>query len=388
MYKSASWYFVTIFVFTFFLFGCQTQQQPTANDTDANKIRFGVIVSTTGVAASYGADNLRGVQIAQEKINEQGGINGKAVELDVQDSTGDNAQAVSIAQRFAADPAISAILGPTRTGETVAIAKLLPQLQLVMMSIGSTGDWKSAGGEFNEWTFRSTRVDTPLILPLLRAARDKFNVKRVAIMTTANDDSAKSLLPVYQEAIQNLGLEMVATESQMAGDTDRSAQLSKIKAANPDALILNTPTDAPAIADQARQAGIQARFIGTSGFANPAMWKAARDVNVLNGTLLAENFFAGSERPAVKDFVERYKKKFGGDAPPPYSAYGYDGAMLVFDAIKRAQNPRDRKAIRDALGSTSNFDGVLGTLTYKDRGDAEKQPIILSIEKGQYVELK
>jgi len=334
------------------------------------KVQVGAILSLTGAAAPYGQDNLRGIQVAQEVINEKGGINGKTFEIDVQDSAGDPAQAVTLTQRFAADANTVAIIGPTRTGETVAVAKLLPNLQIPMMSVGSTGDWKSAGGEFNDWTFRSTRVDTNLIEPLMLEARDRFNIKRIAILYTANDDYSISVQPVYERA------------SQMTGDADRSAQLTKIMAENPDGLILNTlSSDAPTIADQARRLGFKGRFIGTAGFSNPATWNLAGP-NVLEGTLTADNFFPGSEKTSVREFMARYKKKFGAD-PPAYAAYAYDGVMLVAEAIKNASS-NDRKSVREALGSISNFDGVLGTLTYHGKGDAEKTPIILQITNGTY----
>jgi branched-chain amino acid transport system substrate-binding protein len=351
-----------------------------------NAVHFGAILSLTGAAAPYGQDNLHGLQLAQEMLNERGGIRGKKVEVDIQDSTGDPAQAVTLAQRVASDHNMLGILGPTRTGETVAVAKLLPNLQIPMMSVGSTGDWKTAGGDFNDWTFRSTRVDTYLIEPLLKAARDRFGVKKVAIIYTANDDYAKSVEPMYEKIAQDLGIEVVAKESQMTGDADRSAQLTKIKAAQPDALIINTlASDAPTIADQARKLGITARFLGTAGFTNPSTWQNAGP-GVLDGTIVAENFFPGSSKPAVQQFVERYKKKFGGD-PPPYAAYAYDGLMLLAEAVDKAKDPSDRRSIRDALGALSGYEGVLGTLTYHGKGDADKTPIILQIQQGKYVQL-
>lgn len=352
-----------------------------------NSIHIGVILSLTGAAAPYGQDNLHGLQVAQEVLNERGGIRNKKIELDIQDSTGDAAQAVTLTQRFASDKRVIGILGPTRTGETVAVAKLLPNLQLPMMSVGSTGDWKSAGGDFNDWTFRSTRVDTYLIEPLLRTARDDFGVKKIAIISTANDDYSKSVEPVYEQVAQQLGIQVVGKESQMTGDTDRSAQLTKIKAAQPDALIVNTlASDAPTIADQARKIGITARFLGTAGFTNPSTWKNA-GAGVLEGTIVAENFFPGSARPAVKEFVERYQKKFGNE-PPPYAAYAYDGLMLFAQAIGKATDPNSRQSVRDALGNTKGYEGVLGTLTYHGKGDAEKTPVILQIQNGKYVQLK
>jgi branched-chain amino acid transport system substrate-binding protein len=253
-----------------------------------------------------------------------------------------------------------------------------------MMSVGSTGDWKSAAGQdFNDWTFRSTRIDSTLIEPLLKVARDRFGVKRIAAIYTANDDWSVSVMGVYENAAADLGVHLVAKESQMNGDTDRSAQLTKIKAANPDALVINTlSSDAPSIADQARRIGIPARFVGTAGFTNPSTWKLAQ-AGVLDGTIVAENFYADSPRVSVKTFVQKYRSRFGAE-PPPYAAYAYDGLMIVAEAVRSATDPHDRTSIRQALGSVSGFEGVLGTLTYHGKGDAEKTPIILQIQGSTY----
>jgi branched-chain amino acid transport system substrate-binding protein len=350
-------------------------------------IKFGAVLSLTGPAAPYGQDNLRGLELAEETVNQEGGVKGHKLVVDVQDSAGDPAQAVLLAQRYAGDSSISAIIGPTRTGSTVAVAKLLPTLQIPMMSVGSTGDWViAAGQDFNSWTFRSTRVDTDLVLPLLRYARDRRGTKRVALIYTANDDWAVSVKKLYESAIQQLGMQLVAEESQMAGDTDRSAQLTKIKSARPDALIVDAlSSEAPSIANQAWHLGIRVQFLGTAGFTNPSTWKLA-DPGVLDGTLVAENYYPGSTRPAVRDFVERYRKKFGVDAPP-YAAYAYDGVRLLALACRISADPRNRKEVRDALGSIHDFEGVLGKLTYHDHGDATKVPLILEIQKTAYIPL-
>lgn len=350
---------------------------------EPSTLRFGVMLSLSGAAAPYGNDNLSGLELAKEVLNEQGGVDGLMIELDVEDTAGEPSQAVTLARRFASDTEIAAILGPTRTGSTVAVSKVLPELQIVAMSVGSTGDWKSAVGEFNEWTFRSTRVDTHLIGPLLTTAKERLGVQRVAIIYTADDDWSVSVLDVYEREIERLGLELVAKESQMTGDTDRSAQLTKIAAEDPDALIINTlSSDAPTIADAARQRGIRARFLGTAGFTNPDTWSLAGE-GVLNGTLVAENFYPGDSRPVVRQFVDRYRERFGKE-PPPYAAYAYDGLLLVAEACRLSQDPRNRQQVRDSLSSLSNFEGLLGVLTYKGSGDAVKEPVILEIGEEGY----
>jgi branched-chain amino acid transport system substrate-binding protein len=266
----------------------------------------------------------------------------------------------------------------------VAVAKILPEIKIPMMSVGSTGDWKSAAGQdFNEWTFRSTRVDTSLIQPLLKTARDHFGIHRVAAIFTANDDWSVSVMRIYEAAISELGMQLTAKESEMNGDTDRSAQLTKIKSTNPDGLIVNTlSSDAPTIADQARRVGIRARFIGTAGFTNPSTWKLA-GAGVLDGTLVAENFYADSPRPAVKNFVREFKEKYGDEAPP-YAGYAFDGMMILAQALRDSAVPHDRNAVRASIGSISHFDGVLGDLTYHGKGDADKIPVILEISGSGY----
>lgn len=347
-----------------------------------DSIHLGAIVSLSGPAAAYGEDNRRGLELAVETINEKG-VDGRKVMIDIQDSGGDNAQAVTLARRFADDQQMLAILGPTRTGETVAVSKILPSLNIAMMSVGSTGDWSSAGGAFNPWTFRSTRVDTYLIEPLLKAARDRFGIRSIGMISTANDDYAVSVRPVYKRAAVALGLKLVADEVQMTGDTDRTAQLTRIKGAHPDALIINTlSSDAPVIASQARRVGIASRFIGTAGFSSPATFALA-GAATLEGTLTADNFFMGSNAPQVADFVRRYRQKFHAD-PPAYAAYSYDGLRIVAHAIARAGPHPTRKAVRDALATTRDFPGVLGRLTYNGSGDAAKPAVILIISQGRY----
>jgi branched-chain amino acid transport system substrate-binding protein len=265
----------------------------------------------------------------------------------------------------------------------VAVAKLLPELKIAMMSVGSTGDWEAAVGDFNDWTFRSTRVDTYLIRPLLETAKERFDVESVAIISTADDDWSASDLRVYRRVISELGMTLMADELQMTGDTDRSAQLTKIVAENPDGLIINTlSSDAPTIAGEARKRGFKGRFLGTAGFTNPDTWPLAGG-GVLDGTLVAENFYPDSPRRAVRDFAERYRAKFGKE-PVPYAAYAFDGLMLVAEACRRSDDPRNRSEVRRQLGEIQGFEGVLGVLSYNGKGDALKEPVILQIERGGY----
>jgi len=276
-----------------------------------------------------------------------------------------------------------AILGPTRTGSAVAVARELPTLEIPMISVGSTGDWRSAAGVFNAWTFRTTRVDTYLIEPLLRFVRDSLKLSRVALFSTSDDDWSKSLAPVYRATLDTLGMQLVADESQKTGELDRGAQLQRIRSARPQALIINViATDAPTIADQARRVGVTSQLIGTGGFTNPSTWSLAA-AGVLDGVVVAENYDASGGRPAVKNFQQLYRERHEGEAPP-YAAYAWDAILLVADACRRADPCSDRAKLRDAIASTRSLEAVLGVMTFTGPGDAEKEPLILEIQSGSY----
>ncbi len=358
------------------LSGCRAQ-------TDS--VRVGAVLSMTGPIAPYGNDNLKGIETARDYLNAKGGLFGHPIELVVSDDGGDPVQAATAARRLSSDPSISLILGPTRTGCAIAISKILPDLKVAMISVGSTGDWESAfGGPFNEWTFRSTRTDTFLIGPLIAAANKKFGIRRLAVISTGNDDWSVSVRKLYLKSAAEQQIDIVADVMQSTGDTDRSAQLSKIRAATPDAVIVNTnPNDAAGIAAQARRMGIRARFIGTAGFSSPAIWRLAPD-GALDGTLVGENFYLGSTRTVVRDFVKAFQAKYNVE-PPPYSAYAFDGMLIAMDAIRRSGHPKNRDEVRQAIAATKSLEGVLGSITYADgRGDARKPALVLEIRSGGY----
>ncbi len=371
-----------LFLFCLVLFNCtgQTDSQDTIN--------IGAIVSETGPAAAYGIDNRLGLETAVSVINGSGGINGKMINLQIEDSGSDAATAVALLKRFASDKSILAILGPTRTGSTVSCAALLDELKIPLISVGSTGDWFSASkGEYNDWTFRSTRVDSDNIPYLIKALKEKYGVNKTAIIYMSDDDWSVSVLEVYRRSLDEHDMEIIAVESHTSNTTDYRPILTKIKSMEPELLIINSLSAyAPLIASSAREIGISAQFAGTAGFTNKSTFSTAR-FNALEGVLLTENYFSKSDRPAVLTFISAFQAINGQDlVPPPYSAYAYDGCMILADAIGRAEE-MTREAIRRAIASTTDFEGVLGNLTYTGSGDSKKIPVLLEIREGEYIQI-
>ncbi len=337
----------------------------------------------TGPAAAYGIDGEKGIELARAHLASGDHINGNSIQFEIEDSGGDPATAVMLARRFADDSRVVAILGPTRTSEAVAVSRVLQDKKIPVISVGSTGDWQSAAGTgFGPWMFRSTRVDSTIVRPLL-AYLQRGGANSLGILYSSDDSWSDSITQVYRKVAPEIGMKITFDESIPTGDPNRTPQLLKLKLAHPDAVIINLlAEDAPAAVSQAREMGITSRFAGTAGFTNQSTWSLAKPGS-LDGVIVGDNFYSGSPRPPVLEFVKTYQDRYH-TSPPPYAAYAYDGARILVDAIERCGGCSNRDEIRRLIGSTTNFEGVLGVLTYHGSGDAEKTPVLMRIAGDKY----
>jgi branched-chain amino acid transport system substrate-binding protein len=330
---------------------------------------LGVYLDLTGPSSSTGKKNLRAVEFAVEQLNAKGGIGGNKIECVVEDTAGDSKAAAALARKHAANPEIVALIGPVRTSEFVAVTPLLESLQILSLSPASAGT-----AAFNKWTFRDTTPAPVMIPPLMKKIKAALKVKRAAVINPIDDDWAKDGGRLFVEGCKANEIEVVAQEIYRTKDTDFSAQLTKIKAANPEIMLISAlSSEGSLILSQAKKMGIKTHFAANTNFPdNPDDWfrqSGGASVGCITGTA----FLISPDNDAMqKEFVENYRKKFGEDPTTTHVA-GYDAVLLIVDACKRANSTTDRNRVRDALGSTNNFKGIGGTYTYKNMGDAERQ---------------
>lgn len=344
------------------------------------KIRIGAPLTLSGPVKPYGEDNRRGLELAAAEINSRGGINGRQLDMQFVDDAGEGTLAVNQVRGFAADSTVLAIVGGTRTNVAQEIAKLTPASKIAFVSVGSTGVWQ---GEFPEGVYRSTRTDKSLVRPLLSFARDSLKAKRIAIVSASDDAWSASLTPIYTSESADLGMSLVAAVSENKGELDASAKLQRVVASRPDVVVINLPaTLALPIANRLSKLGLaNVLFLGTAAFSTPATWKLS-DSTVLDRVVLAEQYFPASPRAATVAFAKAYRAKYGEDAPP-YAAYAYDGLQLLAAACGRLPSCT-RETLMAEIGRTTDFNGVLGQLTYRGPGDAVKPIYVLRIRSGSY----
>jgi len=350
----------------------------------ADEILIGNASSLTGTAAQYGISTYEGLEVAMEEINAGGGVLGKKIRLLKGDDSGDPRQAVNVVQKFITKDNVLLIIGAELTGTTRVTAPLSNTAKMVQFTASATGAGLTDNMQF---VFRNALPEAYAIPFVVQAAKKKFKFGSVVIITSYNLDYSVDLTKIYEKALGAEGVKVQDKISYAEGDIDFSAQVSKLKALKPEAVVMTGYYQESAqLMIEMRKQGIACPILGSNGFNDPKILDLAG--KAMEGSVWASGFFPGNPDPRVKKFVakvqEKYKKK-----PNQFHAQAYDALWIVAEAIKRAgvteNTPDNRTKIRDAIYTISNFPGVSGTHTFKTgKGDAEKSVFILTLKDGKY----
>ena len=194
-------------------------------------------------------------------------------------------------------------------------------------------------------------------------------------------DYSVDLSKFFKERVSKRGGTIVGEQSYSTGDTDFRAQLTSIRAARPDVVYVpGYYQEVALIVKQDRQLGLNMPFVGCDSRANQALLEIGG--KAIDGCYFTNHFSPDDPSPMVKEFVEKYKAKYG-SPPDTFSALGYDAARLLADAIKRAGST-DAKDLRDALAKTSGFEGVTGQISFDANRNASKPGLIVTVKDGRF----
>ncbi|MGA2957012.1 MAG: ABC transporter substrate-binding protein [Thermodesulfobacteriota bacterium] len=350
----------------------------------ADEILIGNVSCLTGTAAQYGISTYEGLEVAMEEINAAGGILGKKIQILKGDDSADPRQAVNVVQKFITRDKVLVIIGAELTGTTRVTAPISNGAQTVQFTASATG----AGLTDNlPYAFRNALPEAYAIPFVVEAAKKKFKVGSVVIITSYNLDYSVDLTKIYEKALAAAGIKVQDKISYAEGDIDFSAQVSKLKALKPEVVVMTGYYQESAqLMIEMRKQGINCPILGSNGFNDPKILELAG--KAMEGSVWASGFFPDNPDPKVRKFVakvqEKYKKQ-----PNQFHAQAYDALMIIAEAIKRAgvteSTPENRTKIRDVLAKITDFPGVSGTHTFKPgKGDAEKSVFILTLKGGKY----
>ncbi len=341
-----------------------------------DKVRVGVFMSLTGTTANFGISSVNGIKMATEEVNAAGGINGKQIELLVQDDRSDASEAATIVTKFVTQDQVHAILGEVASSRSIAAAPIAQNAKIPMLTPSSTNPEVTKKGDF---IFRSCFIDPVQGAAIAQFAARSLNAKTAAIMVDRKNDYSTGLEEVINDTFTKMGGKIVATQSYQEGDQDFNAQLTSLKGANPEVIFVpGYYNDVGLIAKQARDKGITVPLIGGDGWDSTQLY--AIGGTALNGSYFTNHYSPYDTDPKVKKFVDDYKAKYG-SIPDALAATAYDAAHIMFDAIKRSSS-LDGPAIRDALAATKDYPGVTGTVTFNQNRDAVKPIVMIEIKDG------
>ncbi|MFZ0062026.1 MAG: ABC transporter substrate-binding protein [Pyrinomonadaceae bacterium] len=341
-----------------------------------DKVRIGVFMSLTGDTANFGISSTNGIKMAADEVNATGGINGKQIELLVQDDRSDASEAATIVTKFVTQDQVHAILGEVASSRSIAAAPIAQNAKIPMLTPSSTNPEVTKKGDF---IFRSCFIDPVQGAAIAQFAARTLNAKRGALMVDRKNDYSTGLEKVINEVFTRLGGQIVVTQSYQAADQDFNAQITSIKGANPDVIFVpGYYGDVALFAKQARDKGITVPIVGGDGWDSPSLYQIGGAA--LNGCYFSNHYSPDDADPLVQKFVSDYKSRYG-SVPDALAATAYDAARIMFDAIKRA-NSLDGTAIRNALSATKEFPGVTGKVTFNENRDAVKPIVMIKIEDG------
>ncbi|MCI1005680.1 ABC transporter substrate-binding protein [Herbaspirillum sp. C7C8] len=361
----------------------------------AADIKLGVAEALTGPAAKYGVAIKNGFTLASEEINAKGGVNGNKLALVIEDEQGKKEEAINVFKKLIFQDKVLAVFGPTLSNSAFAADPIANAAKVVVFGTSNTADGITAMGPF---TFRNSVMEADVLPVTVKAAVKHFGIKKVAVIYGNDDAFTKSGYDVFKATLEQQKIPVTTTEAYAKGDVDFKAQLTKIKAGNPDAIVCSCLAEEAAnIILQTRALGMKQPFIGGNGLNSPKLFEIAKDAG--DNTLMGSPWSAENQTPANKAFMAAYKAKFGSD-PDQFAAQAYDAMYIMADAIKSVKLSgnlaKDRDAVRAALPAVK-IEGATGKFAFraapavagKQVGfDADQEAIVNIAKGGKFVLLK
>lgn len=351
-------------------------------------IKVGEFASLTGKEATFGTSSHEGTLLAIEELNAGGGVLGKKIELITEDNLSKAGETVNVVNKLIDRDGVVAILGEVASSRSLEAAPVCQDRKIPMISPSSTNPQVTERGDY---IFRVCFIDPFQGTVMANFAINTLKAKKVAVFTDVKSDYSKGLAKYFKEGFTKAGGQIGVELDFNGGDNDFRAQLTAIKSSAPDAVFVpGYYTDVALICIQAKQLGLNVPLFGGDGWESEDLIKIGKEA--VEGNYFSTHYHPDVSSAKSKAFVEAYKKRFKNadgspKAPDAMAALGYDSAMILVDAMKRAGTTEGTK-VRAALAATKGFEGATGRTDINEKRDATKPAVILQVKGGvfKYVE--
>jgi branched-chain amino acid transport system substrate-binding protein len=329
----------------------------------ADPIKIGALLSVTGPASFLGAPEARTLEMLAAELNARGGIAGRRVELVVKDTGGSPEKAISFAKQLIDEEQVFAIIGPATSGETLAVKAIADEAKTPLLSCAAA---EAIVNPVARWVFKTAQKDSDAIVQVFRQMK-KAGIARIGVLSSntgfgkAGREAIAKLAPAH-------GIQIVADEVYDKAATDLTAEVTKVKAADPQAILNWSIEPAQAIViKNARQLGMKVPIFQSHGFANIQYVRAAGAaaegvVFPASRIVVAEALPAGHPQKAVLvAYKKAYEAKYGDEASA-FGGYAHDAFTALVKAI--GEVGPDREKVRGAIEGMKGFVGTAGVFSF------------------------
>ena len=330
----------------------------------AGTIKVGAIFAVTGPASFLGGPEARSAEMVVNKINKAGGINGDTIELIIKDTAGSSEKAVSFTKQLIEEEKVVAIIGPSTSGESMAVKKIAEAGKTTLISCAAA---EVIVDPVASYVFKTPQKDS-FAAQMIFEEMQRLGIDTIAI-AAGNDGFGKAGKAQLEKMAPNFGVKVAASETYDSKATDLSALVAKLKADSSIQAVVNwsvVPAQA-IIAKNMRQAGWQVPLFQSHGFGNikyaEAAGAAAEGIIFPCGRLLVVDALEDSnpQKALLSEYKKKYETTYKEDASA-FGGYAYDAMNMVAAAIEKGG--KDRAKVRDAVEELKNFAGVGGMFTF------------------------
>lgn len=359
---------------TALLAGCGGEKKDSAA-ANADKYVIGASFELTGNVANYGKSTLSGLKLAVDQVNKAGGVNGKQLVVVESDNKSEPAESGNSVTKLITQDKVVAVVGPATSGCVFAATPVVTSNKVPLIAPCATAPAITVdNGQVKEFIFRACFIDPFQGRVMAEFADKTLGVKNVAILHDASSDYSKGLAEVFEKTLNEKGGKVVAKEAFLSKDIDFKAALTKIKAANPEAIYIPGYYEEVAkIIKQTREIGLNVPLIGCDGWDSPKLVEIAGP-EALNNTYFSSAFSVQDQTESVQKFIADYKAMYQKD-PDIFCMQGYNAGLVLADALKRAGDGANGTKLAAAIAATKDLPVASGKLTY----DKDHNPIISAI---------
>ena len=330
----------------------------------AEPIKVGAILAVTGPASFLGAPEAKTLEMLAEEVNAKGGVNGHKVELFIMDSGANPEKAVSFAKQLIEEKKVLAILGPSTSGETMKIKGIAEEGETILLSCAAA---EVIVNPVAKWVFKTPQKDSDAVLAILNQMK-RMKISKIGVLS-GNTGFGKAGKAQIEKLAPENGITIVASEVYDKTATDLTAEVTKLKAADAQALLNWSIVPAQSIViKNARQIGFVGPIFQSHGFGNikyvEAAGPAAEGVIFPAGRLLVADQLPDSnpQKPVLVKYKNDYEKKYKEEAST-FGGHAYDAFMILVTAIQKSGST-DKEKVRDTIETMRGFVGTGGIFDF------------------------